>query len=537
MTDILLIQPPIRDFYLTTKRTIPYGLAGIASTLGNAGFSVELFDALATGKSRVLPLPAEMDYLEPYYARQDFSPFALFHKFKHFGYSYQHLGNEIRRSGAFLVGISSLFTPYCKEALRVAEIAKQQLPDCKVVLGGHHPTALPEAVLESSAVDYVLRGEGELSMPLLAAAVKNGCGVRDVPGIVYRRKYGGFHISEPVFVKNLDRLALPAIDLINNRYYRKKKKGSWIITASRGCPLRCTYCVLGTSLFPYRRRSVSSVIAEIDAAVREHDGGFIDFEDEHLTIDKRWFLELMAEISGRYRNRKLELRAMNGLYPPSLDTEIIDAMKKAGFRALNLSLGTISKHQLKRFQRVDVRRKFEEAVQYAAAIGLEAVGYIIVGTPGQSAADSVVDLLFLWSLPAIVGVSVFYPAPGSVEYDRARQKGLLPHSFSLMRSSAVPISDTTSRKQSITLLRLGRILNFIKSLSTDDILLPTPAPVGRTLVGKGISDLQDRHQVGIRLLSAFLHDGSIRGVSPDGDVFEHDIDRFLTEMFLKGIKQ
>ena len=33
MVDILLIQPPIRDFYLTAKRTIPYGLASIASAL------------------------------------------------------------------------------------------------------------------------------------------------------------------------------------------------------------------------------------------------------------------------------------------------------------------------------------------------------------------------------------------------------------------------------------------------------------------------------------------------------------------------
>ncbi len=63
MPDILLIQPPIRDFYLTAKRTIPYGLACIAATLIKSGFSVKILDALATSKSRICDLPREMGYL------------------------------------------------------------------------------------------------------------------------------------------------------------------------------------------------------------------------------------------------------------------------------------------------------------------------------------------------------------------------------------------------------------------------------------------------------------------------------------------
>jgi len=74
MTDILLIQPPIRDFYLTFKRTVPYGLSCIASSLAEAGFSVEIFDALATSKSHKLELPSEMAYLDEYYGKEDISP-------------------------------------------------------------------------------------------------------------------------------------------------------------------------------------------------------------------------------------------------------------------------------------------------------------------------------------------------------------------------------------------------------------------------------------------------------------------------------
>jgi len=52
MTDVLLVQPPIRDFYLTAKRTIPYGLASIAAALSQSGFTVALADALATRRAR-----------------------------------------------------------------------------------------------------------------------------------------------------------------------------------------------------------------------------------------------------------------------------------------------------------------------------------------------------------------------------------------------------------------------------------------------------------------------------------------------------
>ena len=87
MVDILLIQPPVCDFYLTAKRTIPYGLACIAAGLIEAGFSVQILDALATAKSRVVDPPQEMSYLQPFYGRADRSPFALFHHFRHFGFT------------------------------------------------------------------------------------------------------------------------------------------------------------------------------------------------------------------------------------------------------------------------------------------------------------------------------------------------------------------------------------------------------------------------------------------------------------------
>ncbi|MBU3917592.1 cobalamin-dependent protein, partial [bacterium] len=267
MSDILLIQPPIRDFYLTTKRTIPYGLACIASTLQKSGFSVDIFDGLASSKSKVIDLPEEMKYLEELYKQADTSPIGLFYDFRHYGYSFEHIGTVARKSGAFLIGISSLFTPYANEALKTAETIKRFHPHCKIVLGGHHPTAMPSHVMECKAVDFVLRGEGEVSMPLLAEALKNDLPLEQIPGIVFRKKDQTLHVNSPAIMKNPDDYPLPALELIKHRYYRRAGKGSAVITASRGCPMKCSYCsVSATSYLTYRRRSIPNVLNEIEIA-------------------------------------------------------------------------------------------------------------------------------------------------------------------------------------------------------------------------------------------------------------------------------
>ena len=129
MPDILLIQPPIADFYLTAKRTLPYGLACIAASLRQEGFSVDIIDALATRKSRALARPSGMAYLDPYFGRWDQSPFGLFHQYRHFGYSYQHIARLAKESGAALIGISSLFSAYSPVALETAAAVKKACPD------------------------------------------------------------------------------------------------------------------------------------------------------------------------------------------------------------------------------------------------------------------------------------------------------------------------------------------------------------------------------------------------------------------------
>jgi hypothetical protein len=127
---------------------------------------------------------------------------------------------------------------------------------------------------------------------------------------------------------------------------------------------------------------------------------------------------------------------------------------------------------------------------------------------------------------------VFYPAPGSRDFDLCRRLDLLPSDFGRMRSSALPLDHTTRRVDSATLLRLGRVLNFMKQLLDRGLSIPEPAQAVAAAL-----DPQDRISAGRHLLARFLADGRIRGLTPDGEVYEHRIAKELAERFLRGLSR
>jgi len=109
---------------------------------------------------------------------------------------------------------------------------------------------------------------------------------------------------------------------------------------------------------------------------------------------------------------------------------------------------------------------------------------------------------------------------------------MLPESFSLMRSTTLPLKDTTSRIEAVTLLRLSRVINFMKHLIDTKKRIPESKPFFEQ---KKTSSL-DKQALSEELLQWFLHDGKIRGVYPDGEIYTHITDSDLTEQFIKRIK-
>lgn len=527
---VLLIQPPIRDFYLTRKRTVPCGPALLAGALRRAGHKAALFDALATSKSRVIPRPSEMAYLSEIYPAPDVSPFGLFYDYRHFGYAFTTIAKAAGESGAQLVGISSLFTPYAAEALQAAAAVKEALPRCRIVVGGHHATALFASVMAEPAVDFVIRGEGETALPALADALEGSGDLDTVPGLVYRTP-DGLSAAPPAMLSDLSGLPAPDLGIVPFSFYRRAGCAAWSLAASRGCPLACTYCAVGSGGGPYRLRPVSAVLAELETAVFDHNAGFIDFEDENLSWNREWFMNLLNGLRQRFGDTGIELRAMNGLLPSTLDAEMVKGMKAAGFTALNLSVGSFSPSRLRRFRRPDQNRAFDHALDFATAEGLPAVGYVVTGAPDQPASESLKDLLALAERPVLAGVSVYYPAPGSTDFTTGEARGLHPAAPALFRSSAFPVAHAATRIETATLLRLARKVNFIKQLAQSGEGLPPPEAARRA------PQPDDRAAVGRYLLARFLSDGRVRGMTPDGRVFEHAFSQSLADAFLEAISR
>ena len=532
--DVVLVQPPIRDAYLTHKRTIPYGLARIAACLRAAGHSVAIIDGLACSRSRPLSLPLPLQQARYLMGSVDRSPFALVRGYKHYGRSFEAIAKQVAAHAPRVVGLSALFSAYEAEALQTARAIKALLPEVTLVVGGHHASELPERLLAEPAVDLVLRGEGERTLPRLVTALAhpNFENARPtIAGLCWREATGSLRLQAPSYLSSIDELPPPALDLIAYDFYRDRLGARTVIVSSRGCRLRCRYCALGSRCAaPYRQSSLPAILEEIALAVETHGVRFIDFEDENIGWDRAWFQALLAAISARYQGYGLELRAMNGLLPRTLDAELVAAMRDAGFRALNLSLGSSHPARLRSLQRPDERAAFDRALGFAEAYGLEAIGYVIGAGPGQTAAESVADLLYLAARRVLVGLSVFYPAPGSELFKELEQRGELPADPACWRATALPLGAPTTRLQTTTLLRLARLLNFAKALVDREGALPPAQPLGNALAPE-----LDRNALGSALLAAYLDDGRLRGVDETGAVYLHEACEVSARSFRQGL--
>jgi len=470
---ILLIQPPLQDFYQTSIRTQPIGLAYLAASLEREGHEVEILDC-QTEKKKSIFIPSELSYLKDFYPFNDRSPFKLYTGYYHFGMGWDEIKRKIKNSKADLFGISSSFTPYHGEALKIAQIVKEWDRQKIVVMGGAHVSGDPESVLQSPFVDYALRGEGEIRFPLLTEKIekKDFKEITEMDGIGYRRD-GAIQIN-PLqnFIQGLDSLPHPArryLDL--DRYWVRKKRSTMIIT-SRGCPHGCAYCsahlVMGNS---FRVRTPEAILIEMVECQKKYGIQIFDIEDDNFTFDQARAKKLMSLVIKDFGENRLELSAMNGVSLASLDEELLTLMKRAGFKTVNLSFVSTSPVIKEKMGRPKPTDEFDKILEKAEQAGLHVIAYAILGMPGQTIEEMVDTLIYLMGRRVLIGPSIYYPTPGTPLFERCKRDGILPLHLSQWRSSAFPIETKEfNRLDVLTLFRLARIINFIKGKMDEKVL-------------------------------------------------------------------
>jgi len=463
---VLLIQPPVRDFYQTSIRTQPIGLAYLAASLKSHGYEVGILDC-QTSEKRSIPIPSELSYLKDFYPFNDRSPFKLYTGYYHFGMAWDEIREKIKGSKAHVFGISSSFTPYYQEALEIARVIKEWDHKKIVVMGGCHVSCDPESVLKSPWVDYVVLGEGEIRFPYLLKQIEKGMGghLQEVDGIGFKEN-GEIKIHPlSTFIEDIEGFPFPARELLDLNRYRIGRKRSTMIITSRGCPQGCAYCsthlVMGPS---FRSRSPESILQEmVDCTHRFHIRSF-DIEDDNFTFDQERAKRLMSLVVETFGEESLELSAMNGVSFDSLGKELLTLMRKAGFKTVNLSFVSVDPSFKERMGRPGTASNFDNILKDAEQVGLNVVAYAILGIPGQRIGEMVDTLIYLMGKRALLGPSVFYPTPGTSLFEQCKAKELLPSHPSQWRSSALPIeTEDFDRLDIVTLFRLARVINFIKS--------------------------------------------------------------------------
>lgn len=464
--NVLLIQPPVRDFYQTSMRTQPLGLAYLAAVLRQAGHTVSLLDCQAPGLRSVAPVPESMAYLRRYYPPADISPFRLHTRYYYFGLPQETITSYIRERKPDVVGVSCPYTAYVQETREIASLVKKVSPSTPVIVGGAHASALPEQVLYSLPVEYVVIGEGERTVVELLACIQRCQRPDKLDGIAFKNGNTVFVHPPKGFIQNLDLIPFPARDLLNPIHYTVDGRPYTMILTGRGCPYGCSYCSVATVMGKEPRlRSPENIVKEMVHCVQQYGIRVFDIEDDHFNVDRQRALDILELAIERFGENSIELYAMNGLSLMSLDKKLLKAMRRAGFRKMDLALGCTTAAEGRLMGRSSNRRKARSIVRRLACLGIPSTTYIILGIPGQRLRDMVSGLKYLSALPTLIGPSVFYPSPGSLLYASLQNDGKLPADFSLMRSSAFPVETAEcSRLELVTLVRLARWINWIKRM-------------------------------------------------------------------------
>jgi radical SAM superfamily enzyme YgiQ (UPF0313 family) len=325
-----------------------------------------------------------------------------------------------------LVGISAMVT-MSEQASETAKMAKSANPDSMVIMGGPHPTTLPELALKTKELDAVCIGEGEHTIKDI---IKKGS-IENVPGLLYRSGKGiTGDTREPV--TNLDTLAFPALDLLPMDDYFKHwfqldgvengLKGTTVL-ATRGCPFKCAYCqptldmLFGKKL---RKRSPENVINELELRKKEFGiTGFI-FADDTFIADRKWVKDFCGELT----NRETGLKWGCNIRADIVDEELLSAMYEAGLRKTYIGIEVfddVCRREVfnKNLKRTDV----ESAVMAAKKLNIRTQGYFMLGAPGEQRKDVWNTVRYAFRLPVDDATfNITTPLPATYLFENNKDK-------------------------------------------------------------------------------------------------------------------
>jgi radical SAM superfamily enzyme YgiQ (UPF0313 family) len=377
---ILLINAP---FPFEERPTAPLGLTSLAAYLRREGMEVRIEDSI----------------VEPHSA--------------------ERMRENLERFRPDAVGSTSV-TMNVKAALRILSDYKREQPDLVTLMGGPHVTFDAENILSQNAfVDYVVRGEGEITCTELLRALDAKTSAEKIEGVSYRANGTVIHNADRAFIKDINVLPFPAIDLVPLSKYRAMGFPITMVT-SRGCPHECIFCV-GRRMVGRRVRyfDVKRVVDEFETLSRL---GFsvICIVDDLFTANKARCLEICDEILRRGISHLWSAFAR----VDTVSKELLERMKAAGCMGLCFGIESGNQAILDRIKKKTTLEQCRRAAAFCHEAGIDPWMSFILGLPGETPETVRQTMEFGKALSESHGFHILAPFPGTEVRDRSEAYGM-----------------------------------------------------------------------------------------------------------------
>jgi len=331
----------------------------------------------------------------------------------------------VKRCTPDLVGISS-FTCSASSAKEYARIAKEH--GAYVVMGGFHPSALPEEVLGCPHVDVVVRGEGEATFQELVAG---GGSPADIAGLSFRSSDEILHNPDRELITDLDRLPLPLRDLRPARFgLSGLDYHTDTIYASRGCKGTCSFCANHLVGKTWRPRSVEAILEELATIPPPQKGPWkvVKFWDSNFLTDPERIDRLCDGILERKLERQFRFMAETRIEDVIRAREILPKMHRAGF--VRIGCGIESPHRathraLKKGINLSL---VSQATQLLTDASIMFSKFLIIGHQDETTEDILQYPEYALQHGVELQNTTFFimtPYPGTVLAEQYRERGLI----------------------------------------------------------------------------------------------------------------
>ncbi|MBF0383323.1 MAG: radical SAM protein [Magnetococcales bacterium] len=407
----------------------------------------------------------------------------------------------IAKSAPDVVGISNMSLEYWRQAHQCAELVKQVDKNITTIMGGVHPTTMPEKVMEDINIDFVILSEGEERLPkLLQELAKDNPDYSKLDGTCYRQDGEMVKIHSVGWIEDLDALPFPdykRFDWKSVMYTEQKSAvglGSkrspvGLVLTSRGCRLKCSFCaaplISGSGV---RLRTAQNVLAEIDMLVNEYGIKELIFTDDEMYADKERCREIFLGL--KERNYDLIWKNLN-LASWRLDRELLELMKETGCYQIIISPESGSARVLKKIiHKPGNKKQILEVVKWCKELDIEVNADFVIGFPGETWNEIRETMEFAEKIDVDqVKFAIATPFPGTELFQKAVEGGYLPADFNFYRDDTLGFAAGFIETEHFTV----RELQILRCYEWDRINFKTPEKLAKyaRMNGMSVEELEE----------------------------------------------